>query len=75
MGCRASSRLRWAHALCARYKVIVDTQGFEAEVENDWTGFRASDAVRQLHQRTAEQTGKVAQDLAAEGWKSRRSMH
>jgi Histidine kinase-, DNA gyrase B-, and HSP90-like ATPase len=34
-----------------RYKVIVDTQGFEAEVEKDWSGFKASDAVRQLHQR------------------------
>ena len=49
-----------------RYKVIVDTQGFEAEVEQDWTGFVASDAVRQLHQRTADHIGKVAQDLAAE---------
>ena len=49
-----------------RYKVIVDTQGFEAEVEQDWTGFKASDAVRQLHQRTADHIGKVAQDLAAE---------
>ena len=49
-----------------RYKVIVDTQGFEAEVEQDWTGFLASDAVRQLHQRTADHIGKVAQDLAAE---------
>jgi hypothetical protein len=48
------------------YKVIVDTQGFEAEVEKDWTSFKASDAVRQLHQRTAEHIGKVAQDLAAE---------
>ena len=49
-----------------RYKVIVDTQGFEAEVEQDWTGFVANDAVRQLHQRTADHIGKVAQDLAAE---------
>ena len=49
-----------------RYKVIVDTQGFEAEVEQDWTGFVASDAVRQLHQWTADHIGKVAQDLAAE---------
>jgi Histidine kinase-, DNA gyrase B-, and HSP90-like ATPase len=49
-----------------RYKVIVDTQGFEAEVEKDWTGFKASDAVRQLHQRMAEHIRKVAQDLAAE---------
>lgn len=49
-----------------RYKVIVDTQGFEAEVEQDWGGFKASDAVRQLHQRTADHIGKVAQDLAAE---------
>jgi hypothetical protein len=35
-------------------------------VEKDWTGFKAGDAVRQLHQRTADHIGKVAQDLAAE---------
>lgn len=49
-----------------RYKVIVDTQGYETEVEQDWTGFRATDAVRDLYRATAEHIGKVAQDLAAE---------
>lgn len=49
-----------------RYKVIVDTQGFEDEVEPDWTGFRSMDAVHELYRITAEHIGKVAQDLAAE---------
>lgn len=49
-----------------RYKVIVDTQGYEADVEQDWTAFRASDAVRDLYRATAEHIGKVAQCLAAE---------
>lgn len=49
-----------------RYKVIVDTQGFDEEVEPDWTGFRTSDAVRELYRATAEHIGKVAQELAAE---------
>jgi hypothetical protein len=49
-----------------RYKVIVDTQGFEAEVEPDWTGFKPSAAARELFTRTAEAIGRVSQDLAAE---------
>lgn len=49
-----------------RFKVIVDTQGYEADVESDWTGFRTTDAVRNLYRATAEHIGKVAQDLAAE---------
>lgn len=49
-----------------RYKVIVDTQGYETDVEQDWTAFRATDAVRELYRATAEHIGKVAQDLAAE---------
>ena len=51
-----------------RYKVIVDTEGFEpgVDVAEDWTAFRATDAVRDLYQATAEHIGKVAQDLAAE---------
>jgi hypothetical protein len=49
-----------------RYKVIVDTQGFEGDVEQDWTAFRATDAVRDLYRATAEHIGRVAQDLAAE---------
>lgn len=49
-----------------RYKVIVDTQGYETEVEQDWTGFRATDAVHDLYRATAEHIGKVAQELASE---------
>lgn len=49
-----------------RYKVIVDTQGYETEVEQDWTGFRTTDAVRDLYRATADHIGKVAQVLAAE---------
>ena len=50
-----------------RYKVIVDTQGFEgADVEPDWTGFRPTDAVRELYRVTADHIGKVAQELASE---------
>ena len=49
-----------------RYKVIVDTQGYETEVEQDWTGFRTTDAVRDLYRATADHIGKVAQELAAE---------
>lgn len=49
-----------------RYKVIVDTQGYEADVEQDWTAFRSTDAVRDLYRATAEHIGKVAQMLAAE---------
>ena len=51
-----------------RYKVIIDTEGFEpgVDVAEDWTAFRATDAVRDLYRATAEHVGKVAQDLAAE---------
>lgn len=51
-----------------RYKVIVDTEGFEpgVDVAEDWTAFRATDAVRDLYRATAEHVGKVAQDLATE---------
>lgn len=51
-----------------RYKVIVDTEGFEpgVDVAEDWTAFRATDAVRDLYRATAEHIGKVAQDLATE---------
>lgn len=51
-----------------RYKVIVDTQGFdvEADIEPDWTAFRSTDAVGELYQATAAHIGKVAQDLSAE---------
>lgn len=49
-----------------RYKVIVDTQGYDADVEQDWTAFRSTDAVRELYRATAEHIGKVARTLAAE---------
>lgn len=49
-----------------RYKVIVDTQGYEADVEQDWTAFRSTDTVRDLYRATAEHIGKVAQTFAAE---------
>ncbi|MDR1646498.1 MAG: ATP-binding protein [Zoogloeaceae bacterium] len=49
-----------------RYKIIVDTEGYESEVEPDWTAFRSSEAMRELYRVTAEHITKVAQDLAAE---------
>lgn len=49
-----------------RYKVIVDTEGYESEVEQDWTGFVASDIVRELYRATAEHITKVSLELAAE---------
>jgi hypothetical protein len=49
-----------------RYKVIVDTQGFDSDVEQDWTAFRPTDSVRDLFRATAEHIGKVARELAAE---------
>lgn len=49
-----------------RYKVIVDTQGYDSDVEQDWTALRTTDAVCDLYRATAEHIGKVAQDLAAE---------
>ena len=49
-----------------RYNVIVDTHGFESDVEPDWTGFLDTNVVRELYKRTAEHIGKVAQELAAE---------
>lgn len=55
-------RTRFAH----RYNVVVDTQGFEAEVEYDWSAFRGTDVVTHLYRETAKQINKVAQELAAE---------
>jgi hypothetical protein len=51
-----------------RYKVIVDTEGLEpgVDVAEDWTAFRATDAVRDLYKAVAEHIGKVAQDLVTE---------
>lgn len=49
-----------------RYKVIVDTKGYEKDIEEDWTGFRSSDVVRELYRAAAEHIGKVARELAEE---------
>ncbi len=49
-----------------RFKVIVDTQGYESHVEQDWSAFRATDEVRDLYRATAGHISKVAQDLAAD---------
>jgi hypothetical protein len=49
-----------------RYKVIVDTQGFEKDVQADWTGFLARDSVQELYKATADHITKVAKNLAAE---------
>lgn len=49
-----------------RYKVIVDTEGFEAEVESDWTRFRNSKIIDELYRVTAEHIDKVAQELASQ---------
>lgn len=49
-----------------RYKVIVDTAGFEAEIETDWTGFRRTNIVEELYRATTEHIGKVAQELSSQ---------
>ncbi|MNN03838.1 hypothetical protein D3C81_1165460 [compost metagenome] len=49
-----------------RYKVIVDTQGFEGHVIQDWTGFQSTPAVEELFKAAAECIGQVADELAAE---------
>ncbi|HLP80605.1 MAG TPA: hypothetical protein VK141_01275, partial [Nitrosomonas sp.] len=49
-----------------RYKVIVDTQGYEADVTQDWTSFRSTESVDELFLAAAKHIEKVAQDLAAE---------
>jgi hypothetical protein len=50
-----------------RYKVIVDTQGFEADdVAEDWTGFKNTERVREMFQKVAEQVRSDAQTLACE---------
>ncbi|WGS84082.1 hypothetical protein [Methylomonas sp. UP202] len=35
-----------------RYKVIVDTHGFESEVEPDWTSFKKTERVQELFKKT-----------------------
>ncbi|SAJ12621.1 ATP-binding protein [Enterobacter hormaechei] len=49
-----------------RYKVIVDTEGFEEEVKSDWTGFRTSNIVNALYKATAEHISKISEELAEE---------
>ena len=49
-----------------RYKVIVDTEGFDDHIERDWTGFQRTDAVRDLYKSTAEHIEQVAHQLAEE---------
>lgn len=49
-----------------RYKVIVDTKGFESEVEQDWTAFKSSPAIKELFEATAAHIDKVAKQLANE---------
>lgn len=49
-----------------RYKIIVDTIGFESEVEQDWTAFKNTGRTQELFQKTAEKISEVAQTIAAE---------
>lgn len=49
-----------------RYKVIVDTQGFEGDVFADWTGFQSTPAVDELFKAAADCISQVADELAAE---------
>ena len=49
-----------------RYKVIVDTAGFDDHVFADWTGFKSTPAVKELFQATADHINLVADELAAE---------
>ncbi|MEX5630936.1 ATP-binding protein, partial [Pseudomonas marginalis] len=49
-----------------RYKVIVDTQGFEEQVTQDWTGFQSTPAVEELFKAAADCISRVADELAAE---------
>ena len=49
-----------------RYKVIIDTEGFESDVEPDWSGFVLTDSVKKLYTEIAEHIRKVALDLASQ---------
>jgi hypothetical protein len=46
-----------------RYKVIVDTHGFESEVEPDWTSFKKSERVHELFKKTTACSIEVAESL------------
>lgn len=49
-----------------RYKVIVETHGYENEVEDDWTAFLLTNPVSELYRAIAKHIGVVAQKLASE---------
>ncbi|PZE13347.1 ATP-binding protein [Pseudomonas sp. 57B-090624] len=49
-----------------RYKVIVDTHGFDDHVHADWTGFKATPAVDELFKAASLHITQVADELAAE---------
>lgn len=49
-----------------RYKVIVDTDGFDDQIERDWTGFLRTEPVGELYKATAEHIARIAQELAVE---------
>jgi len=49
-----------------RYKVIVDTQGYDADVEQDWTAFRSTTAVHELYRATYSHIKSVAGTLSTE---------
>lgn len=49
-----------------RYKVIIDTEGYDLEVDSDWTGFQRTSSVDELYRVTADHIGKVAQELASQ---------
>ena len=49
-----------------RYKVIIDTEGYESEVDSDWTGFQRTSSVEELYRVAAAHIGKVAQELASQ---------
>lgn len=49
-----------------RYKVIVDTEGYESEVLADWTGFHDSVTVRKMFMEVASHLEKVTLELAKE---------
>lgn len=49
-----------------RYTVIADTQGFEQEVEQDWTAFKPTSSVTALFTAVFMHVNRVAVDLASE---------
>ena len=49
-----------------RYKVIVDTEGYESEVLADWTGFHDSVTMRKMFMEVANHLEKVTLELAKE---------